>query len=87
MRPSRKGKGEGKSGARGKGKGSFTFPRAPDFPSPFPFLAPATQATEIGAGSILVHGPRSMFYTRPEVQARAADGLVGGYSPFTAQAM
>ena len=55
----RKGKGEGKSDARDakrKRKLPFPFPlgsRASDLPSPFLFLAPATQAS--GNGTVLHH--------------------------------
>ena len=43
----RKGKEKGNRVRGEQEKVAFPFPRAPDFPSPFPFLAPATQATMI----------------------------------------
>ena len=55
----RKGKGEGKSGTRAtRGEKENEAPAAPDFPSPFPFIAPATKAnlysgndsTQLGIG-------------------------------------
>ena len=47
----RKGKGDRARGEKEK-VATFPFPRAPDFPSPFPFLAPATQATKNYASTI-----------------------------------
>ena len=52
MAGARNGKGEGKSGARGL---PFSFPRAPDIPSPFPFLAPATQAKKTSTQKTYLH--------------------------------